>query len=71
MKMPSKGTTVYIEDGGAPLFVGMDGISNDVLLKYEGHEDRIQFMDLDEFKERRVYPEQLPNPVNLEDIIRE
>lgn len=69
MKMPSKGSTVHIEDGGSPLFAGLDGIDDVVLLKYEGHEDRIEAMDLDEFRERRIYPEQLPDSTRLGELI--
>lgn len=73
MKMPTKGSLVYIEDGGAPLFVGGIGLNSEeaeVMLKYEGvKRDDIVTMDLSEFQERRIYPEQLPTDEDLMELI--
>lgn len=71
--MPSKGETIYIENGGKSLFVGATDLRCDearVFLKYRiDGRDEIRSMPLDEFHERRVYPEQLPNHVDIEDVI--
>jgi len=70
MKMPSKGTMVPLRGEGTPLFVGFDGNENEVLLKYrDDGEDTIRTMDLDEYKEKRVYVEQLPMNVSVEDVV--
>ena len=78
MKMPSKGTPVYIEDGGCPLFVGASNLDSDkakVMLKYEGggldegYGRGIVTIDLEKFKQRRIYAEQLSDSDSIRDII--
>lgn len=68
MKMPSKGTFVLVEGYGGAIFAGACNLqSNDptVLLKFEGGKlDKgygrgIVEIPLKEFKENRVYPEQV------------
>lgn len=77
MKFPSKGTPVYLEDLGAPLFVkGADMSAEEprVWVKYEGpglHEGYgrgIVAIPLEVFEEKRVYPEQLPKGVSAFEI---
>lgn len=77
MKMPSKGTPVYLEGLGAPLFVkgpDMDAEEPDVCVKYEGpglHEGYgrgIVSLPLEVFEEKRVYSEQLPKGVSTDEI---
>lgn len=70
MKIPSKGTPVYLEGLGAPLLVkgpNMDAETPTVWVKYEGpglqegYGRGIVELTLEEFKEKRVHPEQLPS----------
>ena len=78
MKLPSKGTVVYLENGGSPLFAGgvdLDTDDGGVLLKYEGgaldegYGRGIVELPISEFQERRVHPEQLPDKVPISDVV--
>lgn len=79
MKMPSKGTPVPLRNGGSPLFVGGCNLDNPeeatILVKYEGGQldegygRGIIEIPYDEFKKRRVYPEQLSNSESISDIV--
>lgn len=68
MKMPKKGDTVFIEGYGSPMFIGAhfeDG-NGQVGLKYPSQETEaygsgILWIPFEEFRENRVYPEQVPN----------
>lgn len=78
MKMPTKGSIVYIRNGGSPLFVGGSNLDDpenaEVMLKYEGGElDKgygrgIVSIPFDEFKQRRIYPEQIPSSKKISDL---
>lgn len=73
MKFPGKGSLVYVEGYGAAVYAGAhmphdDDSKNSVLLKFEGSEqldegygNGIIEISVEEFKENRVYPEQVPD----------
>lgn len=66
MKVPAKGSTVTVEGYGTGLFVkgpNMDADNPEIWLKFEGGEDGDEIVSIlwDEFKEKRVYPEQQPS----------
>lgn len=72
--MPSKGTPVYLEGLGAPLFVkgpDMEAETPTVWVKYdfgavEGYGNGIVELTLEEFEEKRIYPEQIGDDEKLE-----
>jgi hypothetical protein len=70
MNFPSKGSTVYVEGYGSALFAGASLPENEdqenvVFLKFEfmgldkGYGNGIISVPVEEFKENRVYPEQV------------
>jgi len=70
MKLPQKGSRVFVEGYGSPLFIGASftqqgSDSGDVGLKYEGvglddgYGRGIIWIPYEEFEENRVYPEQV------------
>lgn len=70
MKMPQKGSMVYVEGYGSPLYIGGDfreETEDKVGLKYEGmgldegYGRGIIWIPYDEFVKNRVYPEQVPD----------
>lgn len=74
MKMPQKGSVVFVEGYGGAVFAGasIGGLEHDVVfLKFEGSGLRegygrgIITVPLDEFKENRVYPEQVKDGAPL------
>lgn len=71
-KVPSKGQTVTVEEYGTGLFVKGPDLSSDdpeIWLKFEGGEDGDEIVSIpwDEFNEKRVYPEQQPDPDHSHD----
>lgn len=63
MKVPSKGSFVQVEGYGGGLFVkgpNMDSEDPEIWLKFEGGPDGDEIISIpwDEFKEKRIYPEQ-------------
>lgn len=79
MKMPSKGTPVRLRNGGTPIFAGGRNLDEPeeatVLLKYEGgkldegYGRGIVEISYDEFKDKRVYPQQLSSSQSITDIV--
>lgn len=77
MNMPSKGSIVYIENGGSPLYVGGSKLNDpeeaEVMLKYEGgglddgYGRGIVYISLEEFENRRIYPEQIADSESVSD----
>lgn len=75
VKVPSKGTTVTVEGYGSGLFVkgpDMDSDEPEVWVKFECQEqedgsyaDEIEPIPWEEFKEKRVHPEQQPTPDDI------
>lgn len=71
--MPSKGTAVTVDGYGTGIFAGAVNLDNpdeaQVMLKFEGagldegYGNGIITIPLNEYKENRVHPEQLPNGV--------
>lgn len=68
MKFPSKGSRLFLEGLGTPLFVkgpDMDAETPTVWVKYEGagldegYGGGIVDLTLKEFEEKRIYPQQL------------
>lgn len=65
MKVPSKGQTITVEGYGTGLFVSGPNPEADepeIWMKFEGGKDGDEIIPIswEEFKEKRVYPEQQP-----------
>jgi len=78
MKMPTKGSLVIVDGYGSSIFAGGSNLQSDdasVLLKFEGtwhgndldegYGSGIVEVDLDYFKENRIYREQLSDPTEV------
>lgn len=75
--MPSRGEMVFVEGYGSPIFVGAGYLDDDsdeegyVALKYRKYETEeyasgTVTIPIEEFEERRIYPEQQPGDEMIE-----
>jgi len=72
MNVPTTGQTITVEGYGTGLFVkgpNPEEENPEIWMKFEGGKDGDEIIpiDWDEFKEKRVYPEQQPDPEELSD----